>query len=509
MTATPVPGPADVERRIVEGAKITGERVVDVDAVVIGTGAGGAPVAKELAEGGLRVAMLEEGEWHETASFTARPRDMALKLYRDAGQTVTVGTPPIVIPLGRAVGGTTMVNMATCFRTPEHVLGRWRSDLGLESMTPDALAPVFDHVEETIGVQQVTPELAGANARLVARGAELLGLHGDYLRRNVRGCVGSGVCAFGCPSGAKQHTGVTWVPLAWAAGATTYTGARAREIVVERGRVTGVVARTAGGGTLRVRARTVVVSCGTLITPLLLRRNGLGTGSGWLGRNLSVHPASNVRAVMDEPVDPWQGVPQSFYIDALAGEGVMFEGIAGPPDQAAMATPGSGAAHRDLMLDVRRTASFGVMVTDTSRGEIRTVAGQPVIRYDMNAEDARRFQRGFEVLAELFFAVGARKVVVPVPGLPLLTGGDLTPLRERTLRPRDIGAMAFHPLGTARAGADPSASVVDEQLQVHGVDGLFVADGSVVPSSLGVNPQVTIMALGVRLARYLLTRTFS
>jgi choline dehydrogenase-like flavoprotein len=241
------------------------------------------------------------------------------------------------------------------------------------------------------------------------------------------------------------------------------------------------------------------------MTPLLLRRNGIGTGSGWLGRNLSVHPATNVRAVLDEDIDPWSGVPQSYYIDELASEGVMLEGITGPPGQAAMATPGSGAAHRELMLDVRRTASFGVMVTDTSRGRIREVAGRPVIRYDMNRTDAARFQRGFEVLADLFFAVGARKVIVPASGVPVLADGDTGPLRTRRIEPGQISTMAFHPLGTARAGANPGTSVVDPNLQVHGTRGLYVCDGSVVPSSLGVNPQVTIMALGVRLAEHLLS----
>lgn len=498
-----IPGPADVERRIVPGDAIQGERIVDVDVCVIGTGAGGAPVARELAERGLRVAMLEEGEWHETASFTARPRDMSARLYRDGGQTVTLGVPPIILPLGRAVGGTTLINSGTCFRTPDKILAGWREHFGLEALTPEALDPHFRRVEETIHVSQVTPELAGANALLVKRGADALGLRGDFIHRNALGCIGSGVCAFGCPSGAKQHVGITYVPLAWAAGATTYTGAKARELVIEAGRVREVVAQTSGGGRLRVRAARVVVSCGALLTPLLLRRNGVGGRSGQLGRNLSIHPASNVRAIFDEVLDPWVGVPQSYYIDHLASEGIIFEGIAGPPDQAALATPGAGAAHRDLMLEIRRTASFGVMVSDSSRGAIVEIAGRPVMRYDMEPEDVARFKRGFEVLAEVFFAAGARRVLVPLGGVPILEDGDISPVRDAKVRAGHINAMAFHPLGTARAGADPDASVVDGDLRVHGVEGLYVSDGSVIPSSLGVNPQITIMALATRLAEHL------
>jgi choline dehydrogenase-like flavoprotein len=434
--------------------------------------------------------------------MTARPRDMLARLYRDGGQLATVGDPPIVLPLGRGIGGTTLVNSGTCFRTPQRVLDRWRSDYGLDL----DLAREFELVEEAIGVREVPPALAGRNANLVKEGADRLGVSAGYLQRNARGCIGSGVCAFGCPTGAKQHAGQVWIPRAQQAGATTFTNALAQRIVVEGGRVREVLARTDGGGTIRVRAGLVIVAAGALLTPLLLRRNGLGTASGHLGRNLSIHPASAARALYDEVIDPWAGVPQSVYVDELAGEGIMLEGIAGPPDQGAMSTPRTGAEHRDLMLAARRTGSFGVMVSDTARGSVRSLAGRMVVRYDLHPDDAERFRRGFELLARIFFAAGAREVIVPLDGVPTLRDGDVEPLRRARVRPRDVGAMAFHPLGTARAGADPEASVVDPRLQVHGLGGLYVADGSVVPSSLGVNPQITIMSLATRLAYHLLGR---
>ena len=168
-----------------------------------------------------------------------------------------------------------------------------------------------------------------------------------------------------------------------------------------------------------------------------------------------------------------------------------------------MSTPRTGAEHRDLMLAARRTGSFGVMVSDTARGTVRNVAGRMVVRYDLHRDDAERFRRGFELLARIFFTAGAREVIVPIDGLPTLRDGDLEPLTRARVRPRQISAMAFHPLGTARAGVDPAASVVDEHLQLRGSPGVYVADGSVVPSSLGVNPQITIMALAARLARRL------
>jgi choline dehydrogenase-like flavoprotein len=197
------------QRRVVDGADLAGETTIAVDACVIGAGAGGAVAAKELAEGGMRVALLEEGAWEDTGSFTGRPREMTTRLYRDAGQVATLGRPPILLPLGRAVGGTTLINSATCFRTPASVLERWRGELRLEELTEDELEPWFRRVERELNVVQVPPDLAGRNAEVVRRGVEALGWSGDFLYRNVRGCVGAGVCAFGCPSGAKQHTGVT------------------------------------------------------------------------------------------------------------------------------------------------------------------------------------------------------------------------------------------------------------------------------------------------------------
>lgn len=486
---------------IVDGAHVSARREVAADAVVIGTGAGGAPVAAELAEAGLRVAMLEEGAWHETASLTARPRDMVARLYRDGGQSATIGTPPIVLPVGRAVGGTTLVNSGTCFRTPDRVLDRWRAEHGLDW----DLEPCFEQVERDVNVTEVPPELAGRNAEVVRRGAAALGVSAGYLRRNVRGCVGSGVCAYGCPAGAKQHTAAAYVPRAWAAGATTYTRVRARRLLVERDRATGVEATTAGGGRLRVRAPLVIVAAGALHTPPLLARNGIGGGArGPLGRNLSIHPATAARARFDEEIVQWDGVPQSFYVDELAGEGIMLEGIAGPPDYLAMSMPRTGPAHRELMLDARRLAQFGVMVSDTGRGRVHGLLGRPLVRYDLHPDDAAAFRRGLELLARIWFAAGAREVVVPVAGVPALTGGDTRPLRDARVRPSDLTLMGFHPLGTARAGADPGRSVVDADLRVHGIRGLHVCDGSVVPSSLGVNPQITIMALSIRLARRLL-----
>ncbi len=469
--------------------------VLDADVCVIGAGAGGAVVAAELAEGGARVVVLEQGVAHSADEFTARPPEMLAKLYRDGGQTMTLGNPPILLPLGRGIGGTTLVNSGTCFRTPPQVLDRWRRDFGLE-LDEESLSPCFERVERALSVAEVAPELAGQNAAVARRGAERLGWSHGYLRRNARGCVGSGVCAYGCPTSAKQHTGITYVPRAEAAGATIVTGADVRTIVVRGGRTHGVEARLSDGGQLDVGAPTVIVAAGTVHTPLLLERNELGRGSGQLGHNLSLHPATAAFALMDETVDMARGVPQSFYVDEFAGEGIVFEGIAGPPAYAAMSLPLTGERHTRAMAAYRQLAQFGLMVSDSSRGRVRAIGGRPLIRYDLDDADLARFRKGLARIRELFVAAGAREVYLPLP-----QGIDPADARRR-----DLKLMAFHPLGTARADARPTHGVVDGDLALHGVEGLYVADGSVVPSALGVNPQMTIMALATRLAFRLLGR---
>jgi len=476
-----------------------------VDAVVVGAGAGGAVVAKELAEGGMRVAMVEDGERFAPERFTARPSRMTSMLYRDAGQIFTTGNVPILLPLGRGVGGTTLVNSATCFRTPRAVLEMWGRRFGLEQLTEQALDPFFRRVEREINVAQVPAELAGRNALVVRRGAEALDWSGDFIYRNVRGCVGSGVCNFGCPTSAKQHVGITYVPRAWEAGATTYTNCRVREINVRAGHVLGVSARTAAGRRLEVRADLVVLAAGAIHTPLLLQRQGLKSLTDQLGANLSIHPATAVRAIFEEEIDMGKGVPQSYYIDEFADEGIMLEGAGGPPDYtAASLAPLDAEDARRLMLEYRRTSQFGAMVSDRSRGSVRERFGRVAIRYRLLESDVAAFKQALLRLGELYAAAGAHTVIYPVEGLAPQPAGESRALRERQLRARDLTLAAFHPLGTARADVDPSHGVVDVNLAVHGVEGLYVADGSVVPSSLGVNPQLTIMALATRMAFHVL-----
>ncbi|HEX4422301.1 MAG TPA: GMC family oxidoreductase [Kofleriaceae bacterium] len=481
--------------------QLDGDLAVECDAVVIGTGAGGAVVGRELVEAGLAVVFVEEGRYFDRSEFTGRAFDMQQKLYRRGAATFSVGNAWIPIPLGQTVGGTTTVNSGTCIRTPDRVLAGWRDELGLDELAPDKLGPYFDRVEAVLQVEAARAELLGGNGRVIARGCDALGFtHHGPLRRNAPACDGQGVCCFGCPTDAKRSTNVSYIPIALRGGAELFPGARVTRIIVEGGRARGVVATTEAGHVLTVHARAVIVSCGTIMTPLLLGGQQLGAASGQLGKNLSIHPAAGCLAEFDEQIQPWNGIPQGYAIDDLHDEGILFEGANVPLEMTMTATSLIGPDLVRLAERFDHVSTFGFLVEDTSRGSVHSVRGQPMIRYWLQDQDVSHIKRAIDVLAQVFFAAGARVVHAPIAGFERLGPDDLPALRRARIRPWDFDLSAYHPLGTARMGRDPASSVVDPNHKLHDVDALYVVDGASVPTSLGVNPQVTIMAMATRAA---------
>jgi choline dehydrogenase-like flavoprotein len=416
--------------------------------------------------------------------------------------TIALGNVGIPVFSGRAVGGSTVINSGTCYRAPERTFSSWRSRFGLGAdFTPDALAPYYERVEGMLQVTRADAAHLGAIGPIIARGAERLGYSHGPLRRNAPDCDGQGVCCFGCPTGAKRSTDVSYIPEALKRGVKLVTAARVDTIDVVAGRARGVTASLGPlRRTLTVKADAVVIAGGALMTPLLLRRNGLGARPS-LGKNLSIHPASKVFALFDERVEQWRGIPQGYTIDHFADEGLMFEGASVPFAVASMGVPWTGRRYMELMEQYPHLATFGFMIQDTSRGEVRAgPGGAPLILYNMNERDVRLMQRGFETLCAVFQAAGARRV------LPLLPGHDevntkaaLEELGRSRVRPGDLEVTAYHPLGTCRIGED-DASCLGPDHELRDAKAVYVCDGSAVPSSLGVNPQMTIMAMALRAA---------
>jgi hypothetical protein len=250
------------------------------------------------------------------------------------------------------------------------------------------------------------------------------------------------------------------------------------------------------------------LACGTIGTPLLLGKSGLANRSGQLGKNLSIHPASAAMGLFEEPIHAANTVPQGYAVDEFKEEGIMFEGSSVPLDVTALSLTGFGPSYVALLEEFNRTLQFGFMIKDVSRGSVTaTAAGEARIHYWLERSDLEKMQRALGLLGDLLFAAGAREIVAPVAGHVRWRGrADLERFRSARLSARQLDITAYHPLGTARMGVDPLRSVVDSTHETWDVHNLFIADGSVVPSSLGVNPQLTIMAMALRAAEQVARR---
>jgi choline dehydrogenase-like flavoprotein len=497
--------------QVTDGRELGDERApeyeLEAEVVVVGTGAGGAAAAYELARRGRAVLMLEEGDYHRRSAFNGRATDMTKLLYRDMGLTIAWGNVGIPVWAGRAVGGTTTVNSGTCYRLPDPVFRDWQSRFGLSMFSTSEFGPYYERVEAMLGVSQARPEHLGGVGRVVERGARRLGLvHHGPLRRNAPDCDGQGICCFGCPTGAKRSTDVSYVPAALERGAQLLTAAKVTKVDVEKGRASGVSGVLHNGRRFRVKASAVIVAGGSLMTPMLLERSGVR--SKWLGKNLSIHPATKVLALFDEHVDQSRGIPQGYTIEDLAGEGIMLEGGSTPLDVTAAGMPIVGGQMMELLGKFNNLATFGLMVKDTARGDVRRgPGGKPLMTYNMNRHDLQRMQKGVATIAEVFMAAGAKRVFPFVAGShEIASPSELEAFRRRKLSPGDIDVMGFHPLGTCRVGVDPRESVIGPDHECHEIAGLYVMDGSAIPSSLGVNPQLTIMAMALRGAERLAER---
>jgi len=487
---------------------VTGDLALECGAVVIGSGAGGATAAAELAEAGVDVIVLEEGGYHPTESFTAGTGNALRTLYRDGGGGMAIGRPSVLYAEGRCVGGSTVVNGGMSWRTPARVLRRWAEQEGLRAISEQDLDPYFTAIESRLSVGPQDPETIGRDSELFKGGAEAKGWTVVANRRNQLHCAGTSNCSSGCPTGAKQSMLVTSVPRALALGARLLADCRVDRITRSGPTVTGHVVRPGGrrGPSVTVRARVVIVAGGAIQTPALLVRSGLRSASGQLGRNLSVHPNAVVTAFFDQDITGWQGVHQAFQVREFLAEGLLLTATNLTPPMLAGILPAHGRALGELMAGYNHIVTAGPLVSDTGTGRIRNVPGLgPLVFYQLTDYDAARVQRGVELTAEALFAAGARRVLLPFDGAPEVRGPDeLRRLLARPAPKRFLQLFSIHLMGTARMSEDPGRGVVGSFGEFHGVPGLFVTDASVFPGPTGINPMETVIALAMRNARQLI-----
>jgi choline dehydrogenase-like flavoprotein len=466
------------------------------DAVVIGSGAGGAFAARALARAGLDTVIVEEGErWTVERIRGSHPLDRFAGIYRDGGTTMALGNPPIALPLGRAVGGTTVINSGTCFRPPTAVATSWHKEHGFALADLELLGPRIADVEATIGVAPAPMEVLGRNGELALEGAAALDWQSAPLRRNAPGCRGACQCAIGCPNNAKGGVHLNALPQACEAGARIVAGLRVQQVLSEAGRAAGVLAHRPDGSAVRISAPMVIVAAGAIPTPPLLRRSELGRHPR-LGRNLSIHPATGITAGFEQEVVPWSGVMQSVGIEELhESEGILIEATGSPPGMGAISAPGYGTHLLGRLNRAADRAMIGAMIADEPSGRVFG-SRAPIVSYRLAKADERRLSLAVEAMARVMLAAGASDVELGGGAPAVRSEAELEPAMQR-LNVRRLRLAGFHPSGTAAAGSDPARHPVDPQGRLRGVDGVWVADGSILPSCPGVNPQVSIMAMAM------------
>jgi choline dehydrogenase-like flavoprotein len=520
MIADPIRDGLAAGWQVIDAAALDRDRDIEVDVVVAGSGAGGGVTAEILAQAGLRVAIVEEGPLKSSADFRMREREAYPQLYQESAGRQTKDKA-VTILQGRCVGGSTTVNWTSSFRTPPRTLAHWRAAHGIATMGEADLAPWFARMEERLSIAP-WPVAPNENNDILRRGCEKLGIPAAAIRRNVRGCWNLGYCGMGCPTNAKQSMLVTTIPAALGAGATLVHRARLERLVAAGDRVVAAEARgvagpgaVPGAAVVRLRARHFVLAAGAIGSPAVLLRSALPDPHGLVGRRTFLHPTVVSAAVMPEPVKGHEGAPQTIYsdhfLDSLPVDGPMGYKLEAPPLHpilAGITLPGYGAAHAGWMKSFANLQVVIALLRDGFHPESpggRVVLrddGSPVLDYPLGAFLWDGARRAYLTMAEIQFAAGARTVLpLHEDAGPATTWAQAREaIAALPLAPLHARVVSAHVMGGCPMGPEARAAVVDERGRHHHVANLSVHDGSLFPTSIGANPQLSIYAIAARMA---------
>ena len=500
--------------RIFTAEDLTKDQTIECDVCVIGSGAGGAWTAHELVKQGKRVVMLEEGGYHTRREFDMTEARAFVNLYQELGDR---GTDDLAITIlqGRSVGGGTTVNWCSSFRTPERILTAWKDRFGVETLTTASLTPHWEAIEKRLHVAEWPLEMINTNNKVLWDGLGKLGYERSLIRRNVNNCLNLGYCGMGCPVDAKQSMLATILPDAVEKGLDLYANTSARTLELSGRRITAVHAEVIDGAKNRttgvkitVKPKLTVVSGGAINSPGLLLRSGLDA-DGRVGTRTWLHPVVSMLAEFPFEVKAFSGAPQSVsshqFIDRGPGEvGFFLEVPPLHPLLAATASTGTGALVQGMLGKLPYINSMlaihvdGLLPEETG-ATVRLKDGAHFkysITYDFKPAHWDAFRFACKEMAKLQFAAGAIKVAsLHLDPVVMDKVEDIDKLDAARFEPVRMRVLTAHQMGGCAMGKDARTSVVDQHLKFHTMDNLFVVDGSVLPTSLGVNPQETIYGI--------------
>jgi len=503
--------------------EITDRSILEADVVVIGSGAGGGFSAEILSQKGLKVILIEEGPYRNASHFNMLEREAYPDLYQEATARKTKDKA-ISMLQGRAVGGSTTVNWTSSFRTPKQTRDYWKTEFGLKGFDDETMNPWFEAVEEKLSMKPWAMP-PNENNHILQRGMQKLGMRSAVIPRNVKGCANLGYCGMGCPLDAKQSMLVTTIPSALKNGASLISRARAEQFTFDGNKITGLnILPLSTNGKLyskksfTIKAKHYVLSAGAMGSPSLLMRSKAIDPSGLLGRRTFLHPVTVSSAFMPEAVNGFSGAPQSIYSDeflwrdGVRGEmGYKFEVPPLHPLLVSTFVPGHGKEHRKMMQDFSKMHSIIALFRDgfnpESVGGIVELGefGQPVLDYPLNDYFWRGARESLLKMAEIQFAAGAKQVMAMHSDAELYTSWHQAKesIAQLSMEKLKLTLFSAHLMGGCSMGADETNSVVDHFGRHHQIANLNIIDGSVLPTSLGVNPQLSIYAIAMKNATHL------
>lgn len=504
--------------KVLDASTLTADRTLEADVVIVGTGAGGGVAAEILGKAGLRVLMVEEGPLKTSRDFKMREADAYPQLYQESAARKTKDKA-INILQGRCVGGSTTVNWTSSFRTPPATLQYWGRNIGLADLNAEAMAPWFAMAERRLGIQNWDTR-PNENNDLLRRGGEKLNIPVAAIRRNVRGCWNLGYCGTGCPTNAKQSMLVTTIPAALAGGASLVHHLRAERLVFAADRAVALEcsAMEAAGirpqpHRVRIEAKHFVLAAGAIGSPALLLRSKAPDPHNLLGRRTFLHPTAVCAAIMDHRVDGHAGAPQSIYsdhfLDSVAIDGPMGFKLEAPPLHPVLFSTtlqGFGTAHAELMREFTRSHVLLALLrdgfhADSPGGMVRLRSdGTPELDYPITDFVWEGVRRSWLTMAEIQFAAGA-KTVMPVH--EQATGysswaAARAGIAALPLRPNIARVVSAHVMGGCGMGGDERSGVTDSFGRHRQLANVTVCDGSLFPTSIGANPQLSIYGLAAR-----------